>query len=216
MTKIFNPGSLEIITGPMRSGKNNTLISRISPIQFTDYTFIVFNPDINIRDNGLVSRTSSWNHETYTISAKEPNICLEHAMEYDVIVFAESHFYSKKLIPVVDYLVKQNKNVIICGLDMDFRGEPFSAMPDLLAKANIVTKLTAVCTFQEDGKICGREATRTQRYINDEPAPYDSPIILVGDFHEGYEPHCVLHHYCSGKESAIDMLVSTEKKTTKT
>ena len=203
MTKIFNPGSLELIVGPMRSGKNNTLISRISPIQYTDYSFIVFNPDINIRDNGLVSRTSSWNHETYTISSKDPAVCLEHAMEYDVVVFTEAHFYTKNLIPVVEKLIKQNKNVIVVGLDMDFRGEPFNSLPDLLARANLVTKLTAVCTFQEDGKICGREATRTQRYINNEPAPYNSPIILVGDFHEGYEPHCIHHHVCEKEESIV-------------
>ena len=187
----------------MRSGKNNTLISRISPLLYTDYTFIVFNPDINIRDNGLVSRTSSWNHETYTISSVDPEICMEHAMEYDVVVFTEAHFFSKKLIDLVEKLIKFNKNVIICGLDMDFRGEPFSAMPDLLARSNLVTKLTAVCTFQEDGKICGREATRTQRYINNKPSPYDSPIILVGDFHEGYEPHCIHHHVCEKVESIL-------------
>ena len=134
----------------MRSGKNNTLISRISPLAYTDYSFIVFNPDINIRDNGLVSRTSSWNHETYTISSTDPKICLEHAIEYDVVVFTEAHFYSKNLITVVENLIKLNKNVIVVGLDMDFRGEPFSAMPDLLARANVVTKLTAVCTFKED------------------------------------------------------------------
>ena len=203
MTKIFNPGSLELIVGPMRSGKNNTLISRISPIQYTDYKFIVFNPDINIRDNGLVSRTSSWNHETYTISSKDPTVCFEHAIEYDVVVFTEAHFYNKNLIPVVEMLIKHNKNVIVVGLDMDFRGEPFGSLPDLLARANIVTKLTAVCTFQEDGKICGREATRTQRYINNEPAPYNSPIILVGDFHEGYEPHCIHHHICEKEEALV-------------
>ena len=185
----------------MRSGKNNTLISRISPLAYTDYSFIVFNPDINIRDNGLVSRTSSWNHETYTISSTDPKICLEHAIEYDVVVFTEAHFYSKNLITVVENLIKLNKNVIVVGLDMDFRGEPFSAMPDLLARANVVTKLTAVCTFKEDGKICGREATSTQRYINGQPAPYDSPTILVGDFHEGYEPHCIHHHVCLVEES---------------
>lgn len=202
MTNIFNPGSLELIAGPMRSGKNNTLISRISPLAYTDYTFIVFNPDINIRDNGLVSRTSSWNHETYSISSSNPVICMEHAVEYDVIVFTEAHFFGKELIPVVEHLIKMNKNVIASGLDLDFRAEPFSAMPDLLARANQVTKLTAVCTFKENGKICGREATRTQRYINGEPAPYDSPIILVGDFHEGYEPHCIHHHICE-KDSSI-------------
>ena len=187
----------------MRSGKNNTLISRISPLIYTDYTFIVFNPDINIRDNGLVSRTSSWNHETYTISSSDPEICLEHAYEYDIVVFTEVHFFGKKLIPVIEHLIKLNKNVIASGLDMDFRGEPFSAVPDLLSRANLVTKLTAVCTYEEDKKICGREATRTQRYINDQPAPYDSPIILVGDFHEGYEPHCIHHHVCHKEEPVI-------------
>jgi thymidine kinase len=67
-------------------------------------------------------------------------------------------------------------------------------MPFLLAKANKVTKLTAVCTFKEGGRICGRDATRTQRYIDGKPADFDSPTVLIGDFNEGYEPHCIFHH----------------------
>ena len=192
--QIYKPGFLEVITGPMRSGKNNELISRISPLQYTDYSFIIFNPDINIRDNGLVSRTSSWNHETYTISSEKPSEIFDRALEFDVIVFTEAHFFSTKLSALVEKLIKANKNVIVSGLDMDFRGVPFSSMPFLLARANAITKLTAVCTFKEEGRICGREATRTQRYLDGKPAPYDSPIILVGDVHEGYEPHCILHH----------------------
>lgn len=73
--------------------------------------------------------------------------------------------------------------VIVAGLDRDFRGEPFQNIPELLALAEDVTKLTAICMR------CGAPATRTQRLVNGEPASYDDPIIIVGAS-ESYEPRC--------------------------
>ena len=77
--------------------------------------------------------------------------------------------------------------VIIAGLDLDFRGEPFGAMPRLLSIAEDVTKLHAICVC------CGEAASRTQRLVNGEPAHYDDPIILVGA-QEAYEARCRTHH----------------------
>lgn len=77
--------------------------------------------------------------------------------------------------------------VIVAGLDKDFRGEPFGIMPELLARAEFVTKLSACC------KVCGQGATRTQRIINGKPAYYEDPIILVGA-NESYEARCRKHH----------------------
>ncbi|MCJ7734666.1 MAG: thymidine kinase, partial [Anaerolineales bacterium] len=77
--------------------------------------------------------------------------------------------------------------VIVAGLDMDFRGEPFGQMPVLLSQAEFVDKLHAICM------VCGEEATRTQRLVDGEPAYYDDPIIIVGAS-EMYEARCRIHH----------------------
>ena len=77
---------------------------------------------------------------------------------------------------------------VICGgLDLDFRAEPFGVMPELLARAEHVEKLTAICV------VCGAPATRTQRLVNDLPARFDDPVIMVGAS-ESYEPRCAQHH----------------------
>lgn len=209
MSRIYNPGQLEIYCGPMRSGKNSHLISRISPLEFSYHSFIIFNPDINIRDNGLVSRISSWNCDTHTLPHNKPIEALKLCKDYDVIVFVEAQFYALDLVKVIDHLIHLNKNIIVIGLDLDFRGEPFGPIPFLLSKANKITKLTAVCTFKEEDRICGRDATRTQRYINNKPADYNSPIVLIGDFNEGYEPHCIFHHSVpNSRQISIDLFSS--------
>ena len=87
------------------------------------------------------------------------------------------------ILKVIDDLANRGLRVICAGLDNDFRGEPFSIMPQLLCMAEYVTKLTAICT------VCGANATRTQRVVNGEPAYYEDPIIIIGAS-EAYEPRC--------------------------
>ena len=107
--------------------------------------------------------------------------------KYDIVGIDEVQFFSSEIIQLIDELINQDTRVIVAGLDLDFRGEPFGVMPTLLAKAEFVTKLTAAC------KICGEAATRTQRIIDGKPALYDSPIILVGA-KDSYEARCHKHH----------------------
>lgn len=97
------------------------------------------------------------------------------------------NFFDNEIIDVVQHLANSGYRVICAGLDQDFRGEPFGKMPDLMAIAELVTKLQAVCA------VCGSPASRTQRLINGAPASYDDPIILVGAS-ESYEPRCRHHH----------------------
>jgi len=201
MNNIYNSGKLELIVGPMRSGKNLQLISRISPLEYTDKKFIIFNPDINTRDNGVKSRTSNWNASTHVINHKYPQEALKLIKNHDIIIFVEAQFFSNMLVEVINKLIKEDKNVIVVGLDLDFKADPFGPIPFLLALADQITKLTAVCTFKEPlifmnnmHTACGKEANRTQRYMNGVPAFFDSPIILVEDIVEGYEPHCTFHH----------------------
>jgi thymidine kinase len=91
------------------------------------------------------------------------------------------------MVPLVNELADQGVRVILAGLDQDFRGEPFSFIPEVLARAEVVDKLTAICV------VCGGPATRTQRLIGGKPARYDDPIVLVGAS-ESYEARCRAHH----------------------
>jgi thymidine kinase len=107
--------------------------------------------------------------------------------ETTVVAIDEAQFFDAGLVEVVDNLAMRGVRVILAGLDLDFRGEPFGPMPKLLAQAEDVTKLHAICV------ICGEEASRTQRLVNGQPARYDDPIILVGAA-EAYEARCREHH----------------------
>nr|WP_284142963.1 hypothetical protein [Caloranaerobacter azorensis] len=99
----------------------------------------------------------------------------------------EVQFFDDGIVDLCRRLADKGLRVIVAGLDMDFRGEPFGPTPDLMAIAEFVDKLTAVCV------ICGNPANRTQRLINGEPANYNEPTILVGA-KESYEARCRLHH----------------------
>lgn len=105
----------------------------------------------------------------------------------EVVAFDEAQFFDAGLVPLAAELAGAGARVIVAGLDLDFRGEPFGVVPELLARAEHVEKLTAVCV------VCGAAATRTQRLVNGQPARFDDPVILVGA-HESYEPRCRAHH----------------------
>jgi thymidine kinase len=109
-----------------------------------------------------------------------------------VVAVDEVQFFGKEIIQICEDLADKGVRVIVAGLDMDFRGEPFGPMPQLLARAEFVTKLTAACT------VCGCAATRTQRIINGHPADYNDPVILVGA-KESYEARCRKHHIVPNK-----------------
>jgi len=104
-----------------------------------------------------------------------------------VVAIDEVQFFADPIVDIVQELANQGYRVIVAGLDLDFRGEPFGPMPKLLSIAEQLTKLQAVCT------ICGSPASRTQRLINGKPASYYDPVIMVGA-EESYEPRCRHHH----------------------
>jgi thymidine kinase len=111
----------------------------------------------------------------------------------DIVAIEEGQFFDERLPEVVERLAGLGKQVIVTGLDRDFRGIPFGPMPRLLALADQVTKLTAICVM------CGEPATRTQRLIDGQPAPADSPLIVIGGMgDEAYEARCRLHHAVPG------------------
>jgi thymidine kinase len=107
----------------------------------------------------------------------------------DIVAVEEGQFFDEALPDVVERLADSGKQVVVTGLDRDFRGIPFGPMPRLMALADQVTKLTAICV------VCGEPATRTQRLIDGAPAPAESPLIVIGGMgDETYEARCRLHH----------------------
>lgn len=183
MEESWKKGWIEVITGPMFAGKSEELIRRIKRLEYAHKKTLVFKPKIDNRysENEIVShskiKTRSINIET----AQDILKYVDHDTE--AVVIDEVQFLDHEIIHVVEELANRGIRVIVAGLDRDFRGEPFQNMPELLALAEDVTKLTAICMR------CGAPATRTQRLVNGEPASYDDPIIIVGAS-ESYEPRC--------------------------
>jgi len=119
---------------------------------------------------------------------------LEHVKpETSVVAIDEAQFFDDKIVSVAERLADSGVRVIVAGLDMDFRGEPFGPMPALMCRADKVQKLHAICM------VCGEEANRTQRLVNGAPAHYDDPIIMVGAA-ESYEARCREHHIVPGRK----------------
>jgi len=104
-----------------------------------------------------------------------------------VVGIDEAQFMDAEVVNVAEELAERGVRVIVAGLDMDFRGEPFGSLPELMSKAEHVSKLHAICMT------CGDEASRTQRLVNGKPARYDDPVVIVGAA-ELYEARCRMHH----------------------
>ncbi|MBL4953155.1 thymidine kinase [Neobacillus sp. OS1-32] len=180
-------GWVEVICGSMFSGKSEELIRRVRRAQFAKQKIAVFKPKIDNR----YSEQSVVSHNGSSFHAKPISHSIEilHHVEadMDIIAIDEVQFFDEGIVRVVQQLADRGHRVIIAGLDQDFRGEPFGSMPMLMAIAESVTKLQAVCA------VCGSPASRTQRLINGRPASYHDPVILVGAA-EKYEPRCRHHH----------------------
>jgi len=176
-------GFIEVIVGPMFSGKSEELIRRIKRAQIAKQKVQVFKPAIDDRYSidKVVSHNGTNINAISIVKAYEIIELLEEDTE--VIAIDEIQFFDHSIVDVVREIADLGKRVICAGLDMDFRGEPFGPTPDIMAIAESVDKLTAICVK------CGNPATRTQRLINGKPAKYDDPIILVGA-QETYEARC--------------------------
>jgi len=176
-------GLLEVITGPMFAGKTEELLRRVRRHQYANKNIVVFKPTIDDRYalNEVVSHDKSRTKSVNIVRSEE--IFENINDETDVIAIDEVQFLTEDVVFIIEYLVEKGIQVIVSGLDNDFRGEPFSFMPDLLAKAEIVIKLSAVCV------VCGAPATKTQRIVDGKPAKYHDPIVLIGAS-ESYEARC--------------------------
>lgn len=185
-------GSVEVIVGSMFSGKTDELIRRLRRATIAKQKVQVFKPAIDNR-YGVRKVTSHAGNDfdaTPVRSSQDIRTYLEE--DATVIAIDEAQFFDLNIIQLVQELADQNLRVIVAGLDTDFRGEPFGPMPALLALAEDVMKLHAICM------ICGEEASRTQRLVNGMPAHYNDPIVIIGAS-EMYEARCRKHHEVPGK-----------------
>jgi thymidine kinase len=192
MDGLHKDGSIEVVCGCMFSGKSEELIRRLRRAVIAKQKVQVFKPKID--DRYAVDQVRS--HSGAGFDALPVSSALEilNFVEPDTTVVGidEAQFFDLELAHVVAKLADSGKRVICAGLDLDFRGEPFGPMPILLAIAEHVDKLTAICV------VSGEPATRTQRIINGKPASYNDPIILVGAT-ESYEARSRKHHVVPDK-----------------
>ncbi len=180
-------GSLEVITGSMFSGKTDELIRRLRRATIARQKIQVFKPTL---DNRYAEEkvTSHAGADFDALPVARAAEILDHLHpETTVVGVDEAQFFDESIIDICEALAERGIRVIVAGLDMDFRGEPFGPMPALMAKADRVDKLRAICI------ICGQEAARTQRLVNGLPAHYDDPVVIVGAS-ELYEARCRQHH----------------------
>lgn len=186
-------GCLEIVCGSMFSGKTEELIRRVRRAIIAKQKVQVFKPQIDDR-YGIEQVTSHNGQNIKAVPLASANDIVKN-LDDDTTVVAidEVQFFDPDIVSVVEYLANTGLRVICAGLDMDFRGEPFGSMAELICIAEEVTKLRAICV------VCGNHATRTQRLVNGRPAYYDDPIILVGA-KESYEARCREHHAVPRRE----------------
>lgn len=186
-------GSIELVCGSMFSGKTEELLRRIRRAEIARRRVQIFKPQIDAR-YGL-QRVASHNgvaREDVVVVATAATILEQLQTDTEVVAIDEVQFFDWAVADICSKLADEGRRVIAAGLDQDFRGEPFGPMPLLMALAERVDKLQAICVC------CGAPASRTQRLIDGRPARYDDPIILVGGS-ESYEARCRQCHEVPGK-----------------
>jgi thymidine kinase len=180
-------GSLTVITGSMFSGKTEELIRRLRRSLYARRSVQVFKHALETRSDLTEIRSHNGvPHEAGAVSTSE-ELLESIKPETDVVAVEEAQFFDEGIVDACRSLADSGYQVIVAGLDMDFRGRPFGPMPSLLAEADEVVKLRAICA------ICGRDASRSQRLIDGKPAPASAPTILIGA-QETYEARCRQHH----------------------
>jgi thymidine kinase len=184
---MHHKGSVEVICGSMFSGKTDELIRRLRRAIIARQKVQVFKPAVDVR-YAVEKVTSHAGSDFDAIPVgKAAEILSRYEKDVTVIAIDEAQFFDEGIIQVVETLAGRSIRVIVAGLDTDFRGEPFGPIPGLMARAEQVEKLQAICM------VCGEPASRTQRLVNGKPARYDDPVVIVGAA-ELYEARCREHH----------------------
>ena len=177
-------GWIECICGSMFSGKSEELLRRIKRGVIAKQKVLLFKPSIDNRyDENRVSTHNGNSYDSISIEKSSDILNFVKDTKYDIIGIDEIQFFDNNIVKIINKLADDGIRVIVAGLDMDFKAEPFHPMPEIMAISEMVTKLHAVCNK------CGKEASRSQRLINGKPAKYDDPIVVIGAS-ESYEARC--------------------------
>jgi len=194
-------GWIEVIAGVMFSGKSEELMRRVRRSTIARKNVQVFKSHLDDRYAGLWAVAS---HDQRTLRAVPVDSSTQIMQRVDptahVIAIDEAQFLDAGIVQVCTALAERGRRVIVAGTDTDFRGEPFGAMPQLMAVAEQVDKLHAICV------LCGSSASRNQRLIDGRPAPYDSPTIMVGAA-DSYEARCRACHVVPRADAAQGRLL---------
>jgi len=175
-------GWLEVVCGPMFSGKSEELIRRLRRAEIAGQRALIVKPAVDDRyDVGHVVSHAGAKMRAVTASAATDVARL--AQGYDAVGIDEVQFFDDGITAAIEQLVERGMRVVAAGLAQDFRAQPFGAMPTLLCVADFVDKLQAVCHR------CGGPATLTQRLVDGRPAPFDGETIQVGAL-DSYEARC--------------------------
>lgn len=180
-------GWIEVVCGCMFSGKTEELIRRLRRARIARQAVQVFKPIIDNRYAVEKVKSHVGSEFEATPVAHAAEILPLIKTDTTIVALDEAQFFDSEVSALCCTLADRGVRVIIAGLDQDFRGEPFGPMPQLLALAEHVDKLHAICA------VCGDEASRTQRLINGEPARFSDPVVVVGAS-ELYEARCREHH----------------------
>lgn len=192
---------MEVIAGSMFSGKTEELLRRIRRATIARKRVQVFKSHLDDRYAGAWAVSS---HDRRVFDAVPVDSAAQIRLRLDpmaqVIAIDEAQFLDSGIIEIATSLADRGRRVIMAGIDTDFRGEPFGAMPHLMAIAEVVDKLHAICVM------CGSPASRNQRLIGGKPAPYESPTIMVGAA-DSYEARCRACHVVPRRDEAQQQLL---------
>jgi thymidine kinase len=190
-------GWLEVVCGPMFSGKSEELIRRLRRAEIAGQRVLIVKPAIDNRYDvsHVVSHAGA---KMRAVTARSSDEVRRLAQGYEAVGVDEVQFFDDEIVDAIDSLVRGGARVVAAGLAQDFRGLPFGAMPTLLCVAEFVDKLEAVCHR------CGGPATMTQRLVNGSPAPFEGETIQVGAL-DSYEARCRACHSV-GAEHALEQL----------
>lgn len=192
-----NSGIIEVVCGPMFSGKTEELIRRVKRAQIAKQRVQIFKPAIDVRyDETKVVSHSSLAIESLPV-AKSTDILINLKDTTRVVAIDEVQFFDEGITKVVEKLANRGYRVICAGLDLDYRGVPFGPMPELLAMADNVQKIQAVCT------VCGAPATRSQRLAD------CKDTVLLGE-KDAYDARCRAHYYYEPEDESMRLPIKEE------
>jgi len=181
--KMNHVGRLEVICGSMFSGKSEELIRRLRRAEFARFSIQVFKHQLDERLTADHVHAHSGGKISAVPVASSAQMAAMVVQETQIIGIDEIQFFDLDIVSLITTLIDEKKRVIVAGLDLDFRMVPFGCMPALMAIADEVIKLKAVCL------VCGDDARFTQRLVNGKPACVRDPLIVIGA-QECYQARC--------------------------